>query len=274
MVTVDTSATRRAGGVLADEELWLPAGELVPMLDTEEVPTTAGQAQQCILIIEDDRSVRDLLALRLTSSGYRILQAEDGWRGLDLLRAFPVDLVLLDIMLPSIDGWETMRRIRDFSLVPVLVLTARAQERDEVLGLSLGADDYVVKPFTFSRLKARIQAMLRRSSYGDNKNTDMIYRDKALTIDLWRRDVAVRAHRVELTPTEYRLLLSLVRHCGQVVGHDQLLMEVWGANYESVASLKAYVGYLRRKIEVNPSEPKLIHTSWGVGYRYEPPSDS
>ena len=271
MVEIRANGTQfvRARGMLADD-----AAAPVPLRPDGPLGAFAEQSSKTILVIEDDKSVNDLIALRLAKRGYCVLQAENGLQGLDLLQAYPVDLVILDIMLPSIDGWETMRRIREFSLVPVLMLTALNREQHEVAGLSLGADDYVVKPFAFSRLEVRIQALLRRSSYGQAKPTEMMHRDDVLTIDLWRRTVSVRGHPVELSPTEYRLLLSLVRHGGQVVSHEQLLLEVWGGNYDSVASLKAYIGYLRRKIEANPSEPKLIHTSWGMGYRYEPSPDS
>jgi two-component system KDP operon response regulator KdpE len=149
------------------------------------------------------------------------------------------------------------------------MLTARNQERDEVRGLSLGADDYVTKPFNFAKLLARVEALLRRSSLGMAENSRMMYQDPIITIDLWRRQVSVRGHLVDLSPTEYRLLLTMVRYYGQVLSHEQLLLEVWGPNYDSVASVKAYISYLRRKIERYPDDPELIHTCWGIGYRYE-----
>jgi len=228
-----------------------------------------GQEKATILVVEDDRPVNELLALRFRKAGYRVLQSFEGETGIALFAQFSPDLVILDLMLPTIDGWEVVRQLRQLSLVPIVMLTARNQERDEVRGLSLGADDYVTKPFNFAKLLARVEALLRRSSLGSIENNRMMYQDPVITIDLWRRQVSVRGHAIDLSPTEYRLLLTLVRYYGQVLSHEQLLLEVWGPNYDSVASVKAYVSYLRRKIERHPDDPELIHTCWGIGYRYE-----
>ena len=222
-----------------------------------------------ILIVEDDRSINNLLALRLGNAGYRTIQAFDGETGLELIKQHRPELVTLDLMLPNMDGWQFIREVRQVSLVPILVLSARVSERDELRGLALGADEYVRKPFNFASLLARVDALLRRAPHADREDSSSLYKDAAITIDYWQREVRVRGTVVQLSPTEYTLLLMLVRHYGQVLTVEKLLADVWGPEYKDVAIVKAYITTLRRKIERDPQNPELIHTTWGVGYRYE-----
>ena len=230
---------------------------------------TNSSRTQTILIVEDDTSINGLLALRLGKAGYQTLQAFDAESGLQLFVQHQPELVVADLMLPKMNGWDFIRELRQVSLVPILVLTARNLERDELRGLALGADEYITKPFNFAKLLARIEALLRRSTSGGTGQSASMYQDSAVTIDYWRREVTVRGKPISLSPIEYKLLLTLVRHYGQVLTSEQLLAEVWGPGYEQIDSVKAYVSYLRRKIERDPERPELIRTAWGVGYSYE-----
>lgn len=226
-----------------------------------------------ILVVEDERPINDLLALRFRKAGYHVIQAFDGQTGVTLFAEARPDLVILDLMLPDIDGWNVLRRLRMLSLCPILILSARDQQQEEFRASGLSADGYITKPFDFAKLLARVEGLLK-SSFGAIDPKRMLYKDPELTIDLWRRRVSVRGHLVDLSSTEYRLLLTFVDHYGQILSHEQLLDEVWGPSFQSVASLKTYVRYLRRKIERHPDDPELIRTCWGIGYRYEVPGFS
>lgn len=228
------------------------------------------QDQTSILVVDDDHALCNLLSMRLTNAGYEVLVAVDGLEGLKQFFEAKPDLVILDIMMPKLDGWEVCRRIREVSSVPVLMLTAKGQERDELQGLSLGADDYLSKPFSYKKLLARVEAALRRSQSPNAVSSHTLYRDATVTIDYWRRTVHVRGKQVELRPLEYRLLVCFTRNAEKVLTHKELLELVWGPNYDSVGVVKLYVSYLRRRIELDPENPKLILNVWGVGYRYQP----
>ena len=235
---------------------------------------SAPQDKATILVVDDDRALCNLLSIRLTNAGYKVLVAMDGLEGLKQFFEAKPDMVLLDVMMPKLDGWEVCRRIREVSNVPILMLTAKGQERDELQGLSLGADDYLSKPFSYQKLLARLEAALRRSPPSNMVGQDTLYRDGAITIDYWRRTVHVRGKEVDLRPLEYRLLVCFTRNPERVLTHQELLEQVWGHNYDSPGVVKLYVSYLRRKIELNPEDPKLILSMWGVGYRYQPPGKS
>ncbi|HVM07209.1 MAG TPA: response regulator transcription factor [Acidimicrobiales bacterium] len=220
-----------------------------------------------VLLVEDDASLREVAATVLESQGYSVEAASDGAAGLDAFRARPFDLVLLDVMLPGLDGFSLCREIRRHSNVPIVMLTARRETHDVVAGLELGADDYVTKPFEAPELIARVRAVLRRTGGGaDNEVLE--------TGDL-RIDVnAYRAWRggedLPLTSTEFKLLVELVRHAGQVLSRDQLLQLVWGYDYLGDSRLvDMAVKRLRDKIEPEPAEPTYIGTVRGVGYRFE-----
>lgn len=221
-----------------------------------------------ILVIDDDVVLLKILTERLTPQGFKVLTASNGREGLRLAYNNNPDLIILDIMMPDLDGFAICERLREMSDIPVLVLSAVASEDNVVRCFNKGADDYIQKPFRMRELEARILAHLRRSSSnGWEKST---YDDGTLCIDLIRKHVYRRGKIVHLTPTEYRLLASLVQHRGSVVSHDELLTLVWGKPYKSATVLlSVYINYLRKKLEENPKKPDYIHTKWGFGYWFD-----
>jgi DNA-binding response OmpR family regulator len=228
-----------------------------------------GMKRSRILVVDDDRDIRGLVRELLSRAGYDVSEAESGKAGLREFYASPPDLVLLDVSMPELDGWQTLERIRDLSEVPVMMLTARAGELEKVRGLKGGADDYVTKPFGRQELLARVEALLRRS--GPRSEEPTTYGDGLVTIDFTQREVAVGGNKVALTPLEFKLLTVFVRHPNQVLSHEQLLELVWGdALSGSRARAKLYVGYLRHKLAEAGAEETLIETVRGFGYRYRP----
>jgi DNA-binding response OmpR family regulator len=222
-----------------------------------------------VLVVDDDADIRGLLRELLERQGYQVTEAANGRDGLRALYASPPDVVLLDVSMPELDGWETLERIRDVSEVPVAMLTARAAELEKVRGLKGGADDYITKPFGRQELLARIEAMLRRG--GDRGPSQDTYADALLTVDFAQRRVEVGGNDVQLTPLEFRLLAAFVRHPGQLLSHDQLLELVWGDSFASSRDqVKLYVGYLRRKLKDADEGAEPIETVRGFGYRYRP----
>ncbi|TML61358.1 MAG: response regulator transcription factor [Actinobacteria bacterium] len=223
-----------------------------------------------VLVIDDDADIRALVAELLGRAGLSVEQAEDGRSGLRALHKTPPDLVVLDVSMPDLDGWQTLERIRDLSEVPVLMLTARGDELERVRGLQAGADDYVVKPFGRQELVARVQALLRRAGR-DAAQQQEHYVDDRLTIDFAQRAVTFNGEAIALTPLEFKLLGALVRHPRQVLSRDQLLELVWGNTYGvSGDQVKLYVGYLRRKLAPKDPAGAPIETVRGFGYRYKP----
>jgi DNA-binding response OmpR family regulator len=224
-----------------------------------------------VLVIDDDEDIRGLVVELLQRAGLEVDQAGDGRAGLRAFHQTPADLVVLDVSMPELDGWETLERIRDLSDVPVMMLTARGAELERVRGLQAGADDYMVKPFGRQELVARVQALLRRarSSGEDRQET---YADERVTIDFGQRAVTYEGREASLTPLEFKLLSAFVRHPRQVLSREQLLELVWGNAYEASGDqVKLYVGYLRRKLDPEHPERVPIETVRGFGYRYEPP---
>jgi len=224
-----------------------------------------------ILVIDDDKDLTLMLKAQLERKNHRVVVATSGRDGLQKAYQARPDLILLDIMMPGMDGWEVCRRLRELSTVPIIMLTARSVTGDVVKGLESGADDYLTKPFSSSELDARIQAVLRRSDNPDHpsKSRSSFYSNGYLTIDFDRRVVKVHGESIDLTPTEFKLLSTLVRNEGRVLPHRYLLTEVWGPEYaDEVDYVKLYVRYLRLKIEEDPSEPVYIQTEWGIGYRF------
>jgi two-component system, OmpR family, KDP operon response regulator KdpE len=218
-----------------------------------------------ILVVDDDDGLRELVRIHLQQEGYRILEAADGWDCLNLMQRESPDAVILDVMMPQLDGHETCRRIRAVSTVPILMLTARVQAQDIVHGLDNGADDYLTKPFNMAELAARIRALLRRVP---GTNRVLSAGNGILSIDPATREVRVREDTVDLTPTEFQLLRFLAERAGDVVDHATLLHAVWGADHRRDNDyLKVYVWHIRRKIERDPRQPELLLTEWGVGYR-------
>jgi DNA-binding response OmpR family regulator len=221
-----------------------------------------------VLVIDDDADIRGLVAELLGRAGLSVEQAEDGRAGLRALHRSPPDLVVLDVSMPDLDGWQTLERIRDLSEVPVLMLTARGDELERVRGLQAGADDYVVKPFGRQELVARVQALLRRAGSAGTERQDS-YADDRLTIDFAQRAVTFDGVEISLTPLEFKLLAAFVRHPKQVLSRDQLLELVWGDAYGVAGDqVKLYVGYLRRKLAPEDPARAPIETVRGFGYRY------
>jgi two-component system KDP operon response regulator KdpE len=223
-----------------------------------------------LLLIDDSQDMQKLVGLFLERDGYEVIRASNGKEGLRLLAKHQPDLVLLDIMMPEVDGWEACRRIREVSNIPVIMLTAKSQESDIVRGLELGADDYITKPFDPSELRARIQSLLRRTKeMSAHETSPLVLDDGWLYIDLSRRIVKANSKPIDLTPTEFRLLAALLQKVDCVIPHRQLLRQVWGPEYaDEVHYLKLYVRYLRHKLEQDPSTPRYLLTEWGVGYRF------
>jgi two-component system KDP operon response regulator KdpE len=219
-----------------------------------------------IVLIEDEPQIRRFLRATLGSQGYRLYEAPTGADGLVEVASRQPDVVIVDLGLPDMDGLEVIRRVREWSTVPIIVLSAREQEADKVTALDLGADDYVSKPFGGSELLARVRVALRHKA--GVAHEEAVFTTGQLKVDLGRRRVLVRDQEVKLTPTEYRLLTTLVRHAGRVLTHRQLLREVWGPNQtEEAHYLRVYMGQLRRKIESDPARPQYLLTESGVGYR-------
>ncbi len=223
-----------------------------------------------ILVVDDEEKMRRLIRMNLEVEGYRVIEAKDGLEALEMVREHLPDLVILDVQMPNMDGFETLKMIREVSDVPVIMLTVRADEDDRVMGLDLGADDYVAKPFSPRELSSRIRAVLRRTKGASEEDDEgVVVVDEDLTIDFRRRVVIVRGKEVKLRPTEWKLLYHLVKNAGWVMTHDMLLAKVWGHEYrDSPEYVRLYITYLRQKIEPDPSNPKYILTEYGVGYRF------
>jgi len=223
-----------------------------------------------VLIVEDDAALRLAMTKVLRAAGYEISVAKTGDEGLAAALAEPPDLVLLDVMLPGEDGFAVLKRIREISNVPVIMLTVQAGEADRVRGLELGADDYVAKPFSHRELLSRVKALLRRAEMPPSAPVHSPFEiDDRLAIDFDTREVIVDGRRIKLRPTEYRLLYHLVRNAGRLLNHETLLTRVWGREYvDDTQLLRLYITYLRQKIEPDPSNPRYIMNERGLGYRF------
>jgi DNA-binding response OmpR family regulator len=227
------------------------------------------KTHELILVVDDEPRMTRFIRMNLELEGFRVIEAQTGSEALDKLRVALPDLVLLDVMMPDMDGFETLRMLREVSKAPVIMLTVRADEEDKVRGLELGADDYVTKPFGTRELVSRVKAVLRRTQ-GPARPEDAIVRiDERLSVDYNHREAIVAGARVKLRPTEFRLLRTLIENAGWVVPHEMLLAKVWGYEYrDEIQYLRLYVTYLRQKIEENPSNPQYILTEREVGYRF------
>lgn len=218
-----------------------------------------------VLIIDDERAIRRFLRTVLQAHDYQVLEAARGEEGLAAVAQQRPDLVILDLGLPDIDGIEVTRRLREWSEIPIIILSVREQEADKIAALDAGADDYLTKPFGAGELLARLRAALRRMA---RPASDPVFAVHDLVVDLHRRRVTTQGEEVQLTPTEYDLLRVLVSHAGRVITHRQLLRQVWGEGYEGqVHLLRVNVSNLRRKLEPEPARPRYIVTEPGVGYR-------
>ena len=226
-------------------------------------------SQAKILVIEDEDEIIRLLTFRLEQEGYEVVSAYNGVDGLRVLQQENPNLVVLDVMMPRMNGWETCKRIRQYSDVPIIMLTALGQEADLIRGLELGADDYVIKPFSLAVLIARVRAALRRSSQPLDTNVTVQIDDR-LSIDRAHRQVVINGRKTELSPTEFRILDCFLDNQGRILTHQSLLTQVWGWEYlDETDYLKVYIHHLRKKIEENPSKPRYIVTERGLGYRFQ-----
>jgi two-component system KDP operon response regulator KdpE len=228
--------------------------------------------KQVVLVVDDEKTLRDFIRRNLEVRGYDVLTASNGLEALAFFSTKNIDLVILDLMMPRMDGLETTRRIRQRSTVPVVILTALDEENDKIRALDLGADDYLTKPFGVGELLARIKAVLRRSQWTESPTRQGRIIQGSIIIDLEQHKVTVRGKIIKLTPTEFNLLVYLMEHAGKVLPHKAILKNVWGPEYgEETEYLRVYMGNLRQKIELDPSQPSCIRTERGIGYCFDPP---
>ncbi len=221
-----------------------------------------------VLLIEDEFPMRRFLRVALGSHGYRLVEAETGGQGLADAAAYNPEVILLDLGLPDIDGIEVTKRLREWCLSPIIVISARGQEADKIAALDAGADDYLTKPFGTGELHARLRVALRHLALRNGEKPEPVVHMGRIEIDLAKREVLRNGTRVHLTPIEYRLLAVLVKHAGKVITHRQLLKEVWGPNAATETHyLRVYMAQLRHKLEDDPAQPEFLRTEPGVGYR-------
>ncbi len=229
-------------------------------------------ASATILVVDDEPRYVRWITVNLRAEGYRVLTAADGETAVEVTAAERPDLVLLDIGLPRLDGLAACRQIREFSTVPIIMLTAKAAESDKVAGLDAGADDYLAKPFGPPELLARVRAALRRARYAEAPAAEPVFRHGDLAIDYARQEVTRGGTPLALTPTEYRLLVQLARQAGRVLLPADLLVAVWGPEYrDETQHVRLYVSRLRQKIEPDPEHPRYVLTKPGIGYMFAPP---
>lgn len=227
------------------------------------------KAEKLILVVDDEPRMIKFIRMNLELEGYRVVEAANGLEAVDRVRKDLPDVVVMDVQMPEMDGFEALELIRQVSTVPVIMLTVKADEDDKVRGLELGADDYVTKPFSPRELSSRIKALLRRLEMPSSPAKTVIRIDDRLTVDFPRQEVIVDGKLVKLRPTEYRLLYHLISNAGWVMSHETLLSKVWGHEYRSESHLlRLYITYLRKKIEPTPTNPQYILTERGTGYRF------
>jgi two-component system KDP operon response regulator KdpE len=233
-------------------------------------PTSPAQdTRRAVLLVDDDVRLSEAIALYLRRQGLRVTTANDGARGVEAFHRVQPDVVVLDVMMPVMDGWEVCRRLREVSWVPIIMLTARVDESDRVKGLRMGADDYVVKPFSLKELAARIEAVLRRADLSPSTKTGVVYDDSYLRLETEGLQVYVAGDAIGLTATERRLLFHLAENAGHVLSPEQILRQVWGPEYISQHDyVKLYIWRVRQKIEPDPADPTYLRTERGLGYRF------
>ncbi len=225
-----------------------------------------------VLVVDDEKTLRDFVRKNLEKRGYNVLSASTGIEALSVFSTNNVDLVILDLMMPRMDGLETTRRIRQRSMVPIIILTALDEESDKIKAFDYGADDYLTKPFGVGELLARVKAVLRRSRWSEPPTREGQLIHGEVAVDLERHELIVRGQEIKLTPTEFNLLVYLMEHAGKVLPHQAILKNVWGPEYgDETEYLRVYIGHLRHKIENDPSKPHYLRTERGIGYRFEAP---
>ncbi len=222
-----------------------------------------------VLVVDDEKPLRDFVRRNLEARGYKAMCAANGLEALAIFEHEQIDLAILDIMMPHMDGLETTRRMRESSTVPIIILTAMGEEADKVRAFDLGADDYLTKPFGVGELMGRIKAVVRRAQWVESTATRERISRGEINVDLARHEVSVRGRSVSLTPIEFDLLVYLMRHAGKVLSHHDILRSVWGPEYgNEVEYLRVYMGRLRQRVEPDPLKPRYILTERGVGYRF------
>lgn len=222
-----------------------------------------------ILVVDDEERMARFIRLNLEHDGFQVIECFKGMQAVSLLRDKMPDVVILDVMLPDIDGFEVLQLVREVSTIPVIMLTAKGEEEDRIKGLELGADDYVTKPFSPRELVSRVRAVLRRVDQSSTTGEGVINVDEHLKLDFGRREIRLDGELIKLRPTEYRLLYHLVKNAGWVMTYDQILAKVWGYEYRDEPHyVRLYVNYLRQKLEKDPANPVYILTERGVGYRF------
>lgn len=224
-----------------------------------------------VLVVDDEKALRDFVRRNLEVRGYKVRTASNGLEALAIFQNENIHLVIMDIMMPHMDGLETTRRIRQDSHVPIIILTAMGEELDKVRAFDQGADDYLTKPFGVGELLGRVKAVLRRSQWSEaGSGGERIARGE-IEVNLDRHEVTLRGVVIEMTPTEFNLLVYFMKNAGKTLNHRVILQQVWGNEYGDEAEyLRVYVGKLRQKIEDDPMKPKILHTAHGIGYRFEP----
>ncbi len=223
-----------------------------------------------VMVVDDEKPLRDFVRRNLEVRSYKVFTASNGLEAMGVFQSNTIHLVILDIMMPHMDGLEVTRRIREESHVPIIILTAMGEETDKVRAFDLGADDYLTKPFGIGELLGRIKAVLRRADWAESvSDGERIVRGE-IDVDIEKHQVEVQGHVIDLTPTEFNLLVYFMKHAGKTLHHRAILQNVWGTEYGDEAEyLRVYVGKLRHKIEDDPMNPKYLHTEHGIGYRFE-----
>ena len=228
---------------------------------------------QTILVCDDDKQIVDAIDIYLTGEGFRVLKAYDGYEALEILEKQPADLMIVDVMMPGLDGIRTTLKVRETSSIPIIILSAKSEDTDKILGLNIGADDYISKPFNPLELVARVKSQLRRYTQLGNVNQqtgDKVYKCGGLTINDDTKEVWVDDEPIRLTPIEYNILLLLVKNTGKVFSIDEIYEQIW--NEEAIGAdntVAFHIRHIREKIEINPREPRYLKVVWGVGYKIE-----
>ncbi len=228
---------------------------------------------QTILVCDDDKQIVEAISIYLTGEGFHVLKAYDGYDALDIMEAEKVDLMIIDVMMPGLDGIRTTLKVRETSSIPIIILSAKGEDNDKILGLNIGADDYITKPFNPLELVARVKSQLRRytqlGNIGDPESAN-IYSCGGLVMNDDTKDVTVDGEPVKLTPIEYNILLLLVKNAGKVFSIDEIYTSIW--NEQAIGAdntVAVHIRHIREKIEINPREPRYLKVVWGVGYKIE-----